>query len=78
MLKERGVQDWFTGRQNANGVDLNRNFPDLDIYEYKYASEGKNRFDHLVSEASQEINEKHLDCQKKTVTRIRFIHFLFY
>jgi hypothetical protein len=67
MLKERGVQDWFTGRQNANGVDLNRNFPDLDIYEYKYTSEGKNRFDHLVKEASKEINEKHLDCQNKTV-----------
>ena len=40
MLKSRGVKHWMHGRANANSIDLNRNFPDLDQYEYKYQSEG--------------------------------------
>ncbi len=67
MLKVHGVTNWMMGRANANHVDLNRNFPDLDIWEYKYRDEGKEKFDHLVLESSQEINKKHVDCQNKTV-----------
>ena len=40
MLKSRGVKHWMHGRANAKSIDLNRNFPDLDQYEYKYQSEG--------------------------------------
>ena len=72
MLKENGVTEWLTGRQNAKNVDLNRNFPDLDKYYYQYVSENKRRFDHLVEEASEEINEVHLDCQGKPVNIILF------
>lgn len=66
MLREQGVTNWMNGRANANNVDLNRNFPDLDMWEYKYRGEGKEKFDHLVLESSQEINKKHFDCQNKT------------
>lgn len=65
MLKEVGVHDWLIGRTNFNNVDLNRNFPDLDKYEYKYNRDHKNKFDHLLTEASYEINRKHLDCNMK-------------
>lgn len=66
MLENRGVTHWMMGRANANDVDLNRNFPDLDVWEYKYQSEGKEKFDHLVVESAQEINNKHVDCVNKT------------
>ena len=38
-------QDWLIGRTNANGVDLNRDFPDLD--NLAYHSDGKT--DHLFN-----------------------------
>lgn len=66
MLREQGVTNWMAGRANGNNIDLNRNFPDLDVWEYKYKGEGKEKFDHLVMESTQEINSKHTDCQNKT------------
>lgn len=43
--KERG---WMKGRTNANGKDLNRDFPDLDSLYYALAESGVPRFDHLM------------------------------
>ena len=47
MLQENGATDWLVGRANANGVDLNRNFPNLDEFIYKYNHETKHRNNHL-------------------------------
>uniref|UniRef100_A0A915BC00 Peptidase M14 carboxypeptidase A domain-containing protein n=1 Tax=Parascaris univalens TaxID=6257 RepID=A0A915BC00_PARUN len=39
---------WLTGRANANGVDLNRDFPDLDSLYYYFEQNKVPRYDHLL------------------------------
>lgn len=39
---------WLEGRANANGVDLNRDFPDLDSLLYYFEDNKIPRYDHLL------------------------------
>lgn len=41
-------RSWTKGRTNANGVDLNRDFPDLDSLFYELVDTGIPRYDHLL------------------------------
>ncbi len=38
----------MAGRANANGVDLNRDFPDLDSTLFEFEQNRFPRFDHLM------------------------------
>ena len=37
-------KDWLLGRSNLNGVDINRDFPDLDVFAYQTNSGTNNIF----------------------------------
>ncbi|UYV74453.1 CPE [Cordylochernes scorpioides] len=46
---DAGGHDWLTGRENANYVDLNRDFPDLDRVLFQNDEEGRPATSHLFS-----------------------------
>ena len=56
----------MVGRGNANNVDLNRNFPNLDPFMFQYTHLAKHKNNHLDLEAFQAfLAEK--DCNNKSV-----------
>ncbi|KAL5018004.1 hypothetical protein ScPMuIL_003726 [Solemya velum] len=64
-VREDGKMDWIKGRTNADGVDLNRNFPDLNELIYKNEkTHGRNNHVERLAEA---LSKKDLAPETKSV-----------
>ncbi|CAJ0959160.1 unnamed protein product, partial [Mesorhabditis belari] len=61
-------RQWLTGRSNANGIDLNRDFPDLDSVFYALEEHKVPKFDHLM-----EMFDESKERQVETVSVGRWI-----
>uniref|UniRef100_A0A1I8B4B5 Peptidase_M14 domain-containing protein n=1 Tax=Meloidogyne hapla TaxID=6305 RepID=A0A1I8B4B5_MELHA len=57
---------WLTGRGNAHGVDLNRNFPDLNTLFYFMESKNWPFYDHLL-ELFKNPNQQHFEPEVSSV-----------
>ena len=56
----------MVGRTNANDVDLNRNFPNLDEFIYKYNHYANHKNNHLDMETFVALTSGS-DCHEKPV-----------
>uniref|UniRef100_A0A1I7UH66 Peptidase_M14 domain-containing protein n=1 Tax=Caenorhabditis tropicalis TaxID=1561998 RepID=A0A1I7UH66_9PELO len=62
LSTEPAQRQWLTGRANINGVDLNRDFPDLDSIFYELQKIQVPKFDHLLS-----LFDDNVDRQPETI-----------
>jgi murein tripeptide amidase MpaA len=69
LLQEQGANDWQVGRTNANGVDLNRNFPNLDEFIYEYNHYTNHRNNHLDLETFLSLTTGN-DCHDQPVINL--------
>lgn len=66
VFQEYGATHWTVGRENANNIDLNRNFPNLDGFIHLYKHYKNHRNNHLDIETFLALTSG-TDCHDKAV-----------
>lgn len=66
--RKNGQKPWLDGRANANEVDLNRNFPEIDKLEYKYEKLEGGLNNHIMS-LSKALSKMNLAPETRAVIK---------
>ncbi|KAK6187834.1 hypothetical protein SNE40_005771 [Patella caerulea] len=72
MQSNGGVSDWLSGRSNANNIDLNRNFPNLNKIMYDHEAKGKGKNNHL-QKVTLAMKDPNFNLQPETIAVIHWI-----
>ncbi|XP_045214241.2 carboxypeptidase E-like [Mercenaria mercenaria] len=75
---QNGVEDWLEGRANSDGVDLNRNFPNLNEIYYRNVNNRRHKNNHLDQHFEMikqaQANEPGLKLEPETKMVMSWIH----
>lgn len=66
--RKNGKKPWLDGRANANNVDLNRNFPEVDKLEYKYEKLKDGLNNHIMT-LNKALSTPHLAPETRAVIK---------
>ncbi|KAK3089861.1 hypothetical protein FSP39_007165 [Pinctada imbricata] len=70
--RKNGMKSWLLGRADSHGVDLNRNFPEVDQLEYKYEKNG-GKNNHILT-LEQALHPKDKKLEPETIAVIKWIY----
>lgn len=78
MLREQGVKHKLVGRNNQMNIDLNRNFPDLAQFYFKYQDANQTKAQNYLEETKHFLDDVKQDCLGNAVMIFSSSSFFIY